>query len=94
MEIGGALLDVLVIEDAPHISPTILYERFGKISAHHVYSRVCDTNTPSNEVAQPHEIERMWRERFGLDKPPLERMKRYLSEPDAWSTKFPSSVVT
>ena len=27
----------------------------------------------------------MWRERFGLDMPPLERVKRYLDEPDAWS---------
>ena len=83
MEFGGALLDVLVIEDAPN-KPYYLIQRFGKIRAHHIFTRVCDTNTPSNEVAQPHEIERMWRERFGLDKPPLERMKRYLSEPDVW----------
>ena len=26
----------------------------------------------------------MWRERFGLDKPPLDRAKLYLWEPDAW----------
>ncbi len=82
--IDGKLLDVLVIEDAPH-KPYYLVERYEKIDAHHIYTRVCDTNTPVNDAAQPHEIERMWRERFGLDLPPLERAKRYLSEPDAWS---------
>ena len=82
--LDGTLLDVLVIEDTPH-KPYYLVERYGKICAHYVYTRVCDTNTPANEAAQPHEIERMWRERFGLDMAPLERAIRYLSEPDAWS---------
>ena len=54
------------------------------ICAHHIYTRVCDTNTPINDVAQPHAIEQMWRERFGLDMPPLERVKLYLSDFDAW----------
>ncbi len=84
IEFGDELLDVLVIEDAPH-KPYYLTQRFGKIRAHHIYSRVCDTNTPVDEATQAHEIERMWRERFGLDIPPLERIQRYLSEPDYWS---------
>ena len=82
--IDGKLLDVLVIEDAPH-KPYYLVKGYEKICAHYIYTRVCDTNTPVNDAAQPHEIERMWRERFGLDMPPLERAKRYLSEPEAWS---------
>lgn len=83
----GKLIDVLTVKDAPH-KPYYLIEKFAKIRAHHIYTRVCDTNIPSNNVAQPHEIERMWRERFGLDTPPLKRMKRYLSEPNDWS-RFP-----
>ena len=82
--LDGTLLDVLVIENTSH-KPYYLVERYEKICAHHIYTRVCDTNTPANDVAQPHEIERMWRERFGWDMPPLERVKRYLDEPDAWS---------
>ena len=93
---NGTLLDVLVIKDTPH-KPYYLVksydERYCKnkqkikkeIPAHHIYTRICDTNTPINDAAQPHEIERMWRERFGLDMPPLERAKQYLSEPDSWS---------
>ena len=82
--IDGTLLDVLIIEDAPH-KPYYLVKRYEKIGAHRIFTRVSDTNTPVNDAAQPHEIERMWRERFALDMPPLERAKRYLSEPDAWS---------
>ena len=82
--LNGTVLDVLVIGDTPH-KPYYLVEKYGKLFAHHIYTRVCDTNTPVHGAAQPHEIERMWRERLGLDKPPLERIKRYLSEPDAWS---------
>ena len=84
IELDETLLDVLVIENTPH-KPYYLVERYEKIHAHHIYTRISDTNTPVNDAAQPHEIERMWRERFGLNMPPLERAKRYLSEPDAWA---------
>ena len=83
VSIDGTLIDVLVVEDTSH-KPYYLIERYGKICAHHIYTRVCDTNTPIKDAAQPHEIERMWRERFGLDMPPLERVKLYLSDFDAW----------
>ena len=78
-------IDVLVIQDVPH-KPYYLVERYEEVRAHHIYTRVCDSNTSVDDTAQPHEIERMWRERFGLDAPALERAKRYLSEPDAWSS--------
>ncbi len=84
IKLDEKLLDVLVIEDTPH-KPYYLVEKYKKVYAHHIYTRVCDTNTPVNDAAQPHEIERMWRERFGLDKSPLERARQYLSESDLWS---------
>ena len=83
IEIHGALVDVLVIEDEPK-KPYYLVERVDRVPAHHIYTRVCDTNTAIDAAAQPHEIERMWRERFGLDEPALERAKRFLAEPAAW----------
>ena len=80
-------LDVLVIEDKPH-KPYYLvedYERSDKkVRAHHIYTRSNDTNTPITEAAPPHEIERMWSERFGLNKTPLEKAKRYLDDPTEW----------
>ena len=86
IEIGGTSLDVLVIEDEPK-KPYYLIEKIEKVRAHHIYTRVCDTNTPVDRSAQPHEIERMWRERFGLDAPALERARRCLEEPAAWTLR-------
>lgn len=80
--IQGKLLDILLIEDAPY-KPYYFVQKYEKIRPHHIYTRICDTNTPVKESAQPHEIERMWRERFGLDVSPLERAKIYLDDPDA-----------
>ena len=83
IEIHGKLVDVLVIEDEPK-KPYYLVEHVGDLRAHHIYTRVCDTNTAIDAAAQPHEIERMWRERFGLDEPAFKRAKRLLAEPAAW----------
>ncbi len=69
----------------PH-KPYYLVEKIDGVRPHHIYTRVCDKNTPKNSVAQPHEIEQMWRQRFGLDLSPLERTKLYLSDPSEWSS--------
>ena len=90
--IEGILVDVLVIEDEPK-KPYHLIENIEKVRAHHVYTRVCDTNTPANGSAQPHEVERMWRERFGLDAPALERARRCLEEPVAWTIQEENGFV-
>ena len=87
LDYDGKLLDVLIIEDMPH-KPYCLVEDYRdsgrQIQAHHIYTRTSDTNTPLNDAAAPHEIERMWRERFGLDLPPLKRAQRYLDDPEGW----------
>ena len=84
IEIDGKQVDVLIIEDEPK-KPYYLVDRIRNVPAHHIYTRVCDTNTPIADAAQPHEIERMWRQRFGLDAPALEKAKRCLAEPTAWT---------
>ena len=84
IEIDGKQVDLLIVEDEPK-KPYYLVKKIEKVRAHHIYTRVCDTNTPVTDAAQPHEIERMWRERFGLDAPALARAKRYLAEPTVWT---------
>ena len=86
IEIDGKQVDVLIIEDEPK-KPYYLVEKIKNVRAHHIYTRVCDTNTPVDRVAQPHEIERMWRQRFRLDASALERAKRCLAEPAAWTQR-------
>ena len=84
---NGGLLDVLVIEDKPQ-KPYYLVEDYKHgsrtVRAYHIYTRMGDTNTPLNAAAPPHEVERMWRGRFGLDMSPLERVKRYVDDPGEW----------
>lgn len=84
--IKGKPVDVLVIENEPR-KPYYLVEQIQKVKPHHIYSRVCDTNTPVKDSAQPHEIERMWRERFGLGVTALERARRCLADPCAWTIR-------
>ena len=87
VQLNGQALDVLVIEDKPH-KPYYLVDdyrdRGSLVRAHHVYTRFNDTNSPMQESAPPHEIERMWRDRFGLNSSPIERVVRYLETPNAW----------
>ena len=45
IEIDGAPVDVLVIEQEAK-KPYYLVQPIEKVRAHHVYTRVCDTNTP------------------------------------------------
>ena len=84
--IDGTPVDVLVIEDEPK-KPYYIVENIEKVRAHHIYTRICDTNTSATGSAQPHEVERMWRERFGLDAPALERARQCLEEPSAWTLR-------
>ena len=86
IKIDGAPVDVLVIEDGSK-KPYYLVQQIEKVRAHHIYTRVCDTNTPVTQAAQPHEIERMWRERFGLDAPAVEKAQACLDEPARWSIR-------
>ena len=88
IELQGQRLDVLVIKDRPE-KPYYLQEEYYKhgvrLNAGTVYARVRDSNTPNNQVASSHDIEQMWRERFGLDETPLERVQNYLLDRDGWT---------
>ena len=76
-------VDVLVIEDETK-KPYYLLENIRGVKAHHIYTRICDTNTPKPRAVQPDEIERIWRERFGVGATELERAKIYLGELDRY----------
>lgn len=84
IEIDDKQLDVLIIENDSK-KPYYLVDSIRGVKAHHIYTRVGDTNTPLNRSAQPHQIERMWRERFGFNKTALEKIRLYLAEPEEWS---------
>jgi hypothetical protein len=92
LNIEGYEIDVIIIFDRPN-KPYYLIENYklnierGKdkiVRANHIYTRIGDTNTPINESTDLYFIEKMWRERFGLDITPLERVKILLKSPLEW----------
>lgn len=82
------ILEVLVIRDRPE-KPYYLQREYHKLGVRlhpgTVYARIRDSNTPSDQVASSHDIERMWRQQFGLDQTPFERVQNYLLDRDGWT---------
>jgi hypothetical protein len=80
-------VDVLIVLDNP-FKPYYLTEdyrdRDKKVSAYYIYSRTNDANTPLTKSADIYQIQQMWRQRFGLQLSPLERMRLLLTRPEEW----------
>lgn len=87
IELANVELDVLVIFDNPN-KPYYLTQdyrdRDKNVKANFIYTRTNDTNTPIDKSADIGVVEKMWRQRFGLDLSPLERMKLLLLQPQEW----------
>lgn len=80
-------LDVLQIKNNPYKPYFLLKDkRDGKVTvrAGVVYTRNNDSNTPINSTASLDQIETMWREKFGLDENPLQRVMKYIHDIPHW----------
>ena len=82
--IESDVIDVLVIPDSPHKPFYLVADYKQRLPRNCIYTRVCDTNTPYDQTAAPHEIERMWRDRFGIGKSPGQRLIGLLNNPEDW----------
>ena len=85
MVLRGVTLDVIVVKNTRN-TPYYLSEQFEGVRAHHIYTRVMDTNTPIDKSADPDRIEKLWRKHFALDCTALDRVKVYLSHPEDWES--------
>ena len=90
-------IDVIVIKD--NISKPYYItkdHRYGKetVRAGVIYSRVGDKNVPKNEVANIYKIEKMWKQRFGLDNEPARRMLDLLLNPNEWNKGYDHEKAT
>jgi hypothetical protein len=87
VEINEVEIDVLIIFDNPQ-KPYYLKKDYQvkdkNVRANYIYTRNGDTNTAINESADIGGIEKMWRERFGLDVLPLEKLRIYLLDFENW----------
>jgi Putative DNA-binding domain len=80
-------IDIITIENRPDKPFFLLKDKTfqGKtMRAGVIYTRLGDTNIPLQESASEVQIELMWRERFGLGLPPLDRMKLLLDDFEDW----------
>lgn len=81
-------LSVIIIEDQPNLRPYTLgklcKKNKKKLFPGTIYTRVQDTNTPKDRTASLADCEKIWRQRFGIDKPIFERFKCFLLEPENW----------
>ncbi|WP_405199075.1 helix-turn-helix domain-containing protein [Christiangramia sp. LLG6405-1] len=87
LEINDKIIDVIIILNNP-IKPYYIVETYRdqekKVEANNIYTRTNDTNTPIDKSADIGQIEKMWKERFGLDIPPLQKIKLLLRKPEEW----------
>ena len=87
LTISDKEIDVIEILDEPY-KPYYLTEDYRDkekvVKGNAIYTRINDSNTPIDSSADISQIEKMWRQRFGIDSPPLERMKAFLSSPEDW----------
>lgn len=83
IEVDDGHVDVIVIKNSIK-TPYYLSERYHKVEANNIYTRVMDTNTPKNTSADIHHVEYLWKKRFGIILTPMERIINYLSKPYEW----------
>lgn len=82
-------INVLIIKNSMN-TPFVLSENYPKdkngkqLFAHHVYTRINDSNTPKNASADIDKVEYLWRKRFGIGMSVLEKLKIYLSKTNDW----------
>ena len=80
-------IDVLVIINSRR-RPFFLAKPYKKnnrqVASGHIYTRTLDVNTPIDMVADYHDVERMWRNRFGIDVQPAQRLVELMRSPADW----------
>ena len=58
---------------------------YGKtVRPYHIYTRVVDSNTDIDKQADINDVEFLWRKRFGIDLPIMERLNILLEDIDKW----------
>lgn len=81
-------IDILTIENSPD-KPFYITRDFHRpprppVRAGVPYSRNGDTNTPRNQCPDSVKIDKMYRQRYGLDLNPMDRFEIYLKDKKHW----------
>ncbi|MEG2012909.1 MAG: hypothetical protein RR063_06850, partial [Anaerovoracaceae bacterium] len=79
----GVLLDIIIVKRTNN-TPYYLIDSCDGVYKSNIYTRIGDTNTPTEKSADVDKIEYLWRKRFGIDLTPLEKIKMLLKSPNDW----------
>ena len=79
-----AILDVIVIHNTLN-TPYFLKEEYRGVHPNNIYVRSQDSNTARDKSADYHQIEYLWKKRFGMLLSPIEKVKLYLKSPEQWA---------
>lgn len=82
-------IDIIQIANTPYKPYFLLKTKESKgtkekIPAGVIYARNGSSNTAIDSTASERQIEKMWKERFGIDKTPIQRIKKYLLDVKHW----------
>ena len=80
----GVNIDLLTIYNTDK-TPVFLQKSYGDMKEGNIYLRIGDRNTPKKSNAKLHDIEKLWKKRFGLLKPVIEYIHDKLSNKDEWT---------
>lgn len=83
-------IDVIVIQNS-HQTPFYLSTHYQELRAHHIYTRIQNTNTPKDSSADIDKVEQLWRKRFHLDESPTQRFLYYLQDIENWEITYDSN---
>jgi hypothetical protein len=84
-------LDVLVVYDTLN-TPFYLSQDYSDgeqtqrkiVRSNYIYTRIGDTNTPIDKSADIHNVEYLWKKRFGLSLSPFERVCELMKDKTQW----------
>ena len=87
IQIKDAEIDVLIIKKTKYrpyfLTKDYMFDKT-TVRAGVVYTRNGAVNTPKDSTANENQIADMWRERFGLNSTPFDRLKIYIQDTDNW----------
>lgn len=87
VKLDAGEIDVIVIHNSSN-TPFFLMTKFQRINPGTVYVRCQDGNTPYDSSAEINHVEYLWRKRFGIDRPPKERIGILLDDVAKWNHDF------
>lgn len=87
LTVGNNELDVLIIKNTNR-TPYFLSEKFScqnkTVREGYIYTRIGDTNTDIDKMADNDKMEYLWKKRFGCDKGVIEKLNIYLNDWENW----------